>query len=160
MYYSTFMQRYLPYHRLLSRKRYHTDIYDGKEYREIENNLRGHFGYPRIGQKWISETMLYKIVDTLFSNTEVVHHYRGKELEGLELDIWIPTKKLGIEYQGAQHYKVIKHWGGEEGLRKRIESDKRKRKICQKVGYHLVEFNYDEELTEKTIRRKLLRFLI
>ncbi|MFO1434771.1 MAG: hypothetical protein U1F76_32600 [Candidatus Competibacteraceae bacterium] len=159
MYYSSFLQRYLPYHTLFSRKELGPDVYQGEEYRKIENKVRDIFGYPRIGEKWISETILFKVVSMILSPMEVIHHYRGIELQGLELDIWIPEVRLGIEYQGEQHYQVIDHWGGEEGLKKRQENDRKKKILCKQAGYTLVEFHYFEDLSEEAIRKKLSRYL-
>jgi hypothetical protein len=95
MYYSSFLQRYLPYHGLLARIKYGKAIYEGEEYRQVENELREKFGYPKVGQQWVTETTLYRIVCMLFPDNEVVHHYRGIELEGLELDIWLPDYQIG-----------------------------------------------------------------
>lgn len=153
---SAFLIKYMPYHYLFSLKKHGRFISSqDKEYREIENEVREAFEYPKIGEKWISETMLYKIVQVLFPSLEVVHHYRGKELEGLEIDVWIPKLKIGIEYQGIQHFNVIKHWGGEDGLRKRKENDEKKKKICKSLGYKLIEFRHDENLTEEKLKKKL-----
>ncbi len=167
MYYSVFMQLFLPYHRLYTfRKHGSTSIIlqfnmdtVKKLNDETENQLREYFGYPKIGEKWISETHLYKLVCSLHPENEVIFHYRGRELEGLELDIFIPELSLGIEYQGVQHYKSIKHWGGEEGLKKRMESDKRKKKICKSLGYELIEYRHDEEISEKNLVRKLRKLI-
>lgn len=160
MYYSSFLQKYRPYYDLLSRKRYGFLVFQVDDRSKgIENELRERFEYPKIGEKWISETTLFKIVKTLFSNKNVIHHYRGKELEGLEIDIWITDLKLGIEYQGEQHFKMIEHWGGEEGLKKRIESDRKKKVLCKKLGYNLIEFKYNEDLTVENVERKLRKYL-
>lgn len=159
MYYSSFLQRYLPYHGLLSKIKYGQIIYGGDEFRKIENELREKFGYPQVGQKWVSETTLYKIVTALFSDLEVIHHYRGSELQGLEIDIWLPEIRLGIEYQGEQHYKIVEHWGGKEGLEKRIENDKKKKILCNQLGYHLIEFKYTEEITEQLVKNKIAKFM-
>ena len=153
---SIFLKRYMPYQYLFSLKKYGTFIFSAqKDYREIENEVREAFNYPKIGEKWISETILYKMVQILFPSLEVVHHYRGKELEGLEIDIWIPSLKVGIEYQGIQHFEPIDHWGGEDGLRKRKENDKKKKKICKSLNYKLIEFKYDENLTDERLKKKL-----
>lgn len=153
---SNFLIRYMPYHHLFSLKKYGKFVYSQDEgFREIENEVRKRFGYPSIGEKWISETLLYKIVQVIFPSLDVVHHYRGKELEGLEIDVWIPELKLGIEYQGIQHYEVIDHWGGENGLKMRIKNDQKKKIICKSLGYKLIEFRYDENLTEEKIRNRL-----
>ncbi|KGJ92139.1 hypothetical protein [Colwellia psychrerythraea] len=159
MYYSSFLQYYLPYHKHLSRIKHGCDIYEGSEYRVIENELRVRFGFPKVGERWLSETMLYNIIVTLFPKEEVVHHYRGSELQRLELDIWLPNIKLGIEYQGEQHYKVVEHWGGKEGLKKRKENDKKKKMLCKELGYQLIEFKFSENLTEQLVKKRLSKFI-
>jgi hypothetical protein len=156
MYYSAFGQRFLPYIELFARRAGHPANADR---RDAENKARAHFGFPLIGERWTSETILFRVVERLVAPREVVHHYRGKELAGLELDVWIPDLKVGIEYQGEQHYQVIKHWGGDEGLAKRRSNDRRKRALCKKLGYTLIEFRFDEELTDAAVRVRLERHL-
>ena len=156
MYYSSFAQRYLPYVELFARR---AGLHLGPERREAENGVRAHFGFPAIGERWTSETILFRVVEALVAPREVVHHYRGKELQGLELDVWIPELKVGIEYQGKQHYEAIKHWGGDEGLAKRQSYDRRKRALCKALGYSLIEFRFDEELTEAAVQSRLKRHL-
>ena len=129
------------------------------ERRVVENQVRARFGFPAIGERWGSETILFRVVQALVAPHETSHHDRGKELEGLELDIWIPELKLGIEYQGEQHYEAIKHWGGEDGLAKRKANDHRKRALCKNLGYTLVEFRFDEELTEAVVLSRIKRHL-
>ncbi|NMQ18390.1 hypothetical protein E4P82_03755 [Candidatus Competibacter phosphatis] len=80
--------------------------------------LEKHLSTLKLEKNGSQKQCFIKIVQVLFPSLEVVHHYRGKELEGLEIDVWIPKLKIGIEYQGIQHFNVIKHWGGEDGLRK------------------------------------------
>lgn len=159
LYPSSFLQYFLPYFRLLSLKKYKTPFPEKEEAKEVENDLRETFGYAKIGKKWLSETTLFKIVETLFPTTTVIHHYRGKELGSLELDIWLPELRLGIEYQGEQHYMPVEHWGGEEGLKKRIANDRKKKKLCKSLNYHLIEFKYSEDLSVENVEHKLLRFL-
>jgi len=158
MYYSSFLQSYNPYHELLVRKKLLYQAPNDVDGRQLENELRQLFGYPKIGEKWITETILLKIVQMLFEGIPVIHHYRGTELQGLEIDIWVPKLKIAIEYQGEQHYQVIKHWGGEEGLKQRIANDKKKKRLCKQMGYQLIEFRYDENITEELVLKKLRRF--
>lgn len=148
MYYSSFLQSYLPYNTLYCKNKIGG-----------EDELRMKFGYPKVGEKWITETLLYKIIQTLFVGTEVIHHYRCTELQGLELDIWVPKPSLAIEYQGEQHYQVVEHWGGKEGLKQRIANDKKKKQLCKQAGYHLIEFRYDENISEGLVLKKLCQFL-
>jgi hypothetical protein len=158
MYAGRFLQSFYPYAKLYSRRRHGKALLERADEREIENELRERFGYPLVGQGWLTETMLFKIVQQIFSGCEVVHHYRGEEMERLEIDIWVPSITLAIEYQGEQHYEPVAHWGGEEGLKKRQANDKRKRELCRRNGYTLVEFLHDEELTENAVTKKLARY--
>lgn len=158
---SPFMRRYLPYYELLSRSRYGKTTYeaDGEGYRQAEDELRERFGYPKVGRQWVKEETLYEMVRMLFPDYEVIHHYRGPELEGLELDIWLPDLKLGIEYQGEQHYHAIEHWGGKAGLEKRVQNDKKKKRLCEGLGYHLIEVKYTEKISEQLVRKKIAQFI-
>lgn len=156
MYYSSFAQRFRPYVELFARR---AGLPLGPERRAAENEARAHFGFPAIGERWTSETILFRVVEALVAPREAVHHYRGKELEGLELDVWVPDLKVGIEYQGEQHYEAIEHWGGAEGLLKRKANDQKKRALCKALGYTLIEFRFDEELTEAAVHTRLKRHL-
>ena len=71
------------------------------------------------------------------------------------LSFIIPSIKLGIEYQGQQHYNPIKHWGGEKQLKKQKEHDFRKARICREKGVTLLTVDFDEPLTEIHIRERL-----
>lgn len=125
----------------------------------IENEVRRKFGHKKIGEAWISETILYYIVKKLFPEYEIKRHYRPKILEGLELDIYVEDINLGIEYQGIQHYKPIKHWGGEESLKKLKARDKKKRKLCDKNNINLLYFEYTDDLNEDFVKDKIKSIL-
>lgn len=121
----------------------------------IENKVRKEFGFKNVGEAWVSETTLANIIRVIYSNYEIKTHYRPKWLEGLELDIYVKEKKLGIEYQGQQHYRAIEHWGGEQQLIKQKEHDTRKVRICQEHNVKVLAIKYDEPLTESHIRERL-----
>ena len=71
------------------------------------------------------------------------------------MDIYVDELKLGIEYQGQQHYKAVKHWGGEKQLEKQKEHDIRKARLCSENHVILLVINYDETLSEGHIRERL-----
>jgi hypothetical protein len=75
------------------------------------------------------------------------------------LDINIPEIKLGIEYQGEQHFKAIDMFGGEDGLKKRKELDKEKLSKCKKNNVSLVYFTYKDGLSEKLVMTRLKKYL-
>ena len=86
-------------------------------------------------------------------------HYRPEFLKKMELDIFIKELNLGIEHQGQQHFKPIKHWGGEESLKKVQHRDKLKADLCKKNKVNLLCINYDEEITKEKIDKKIKSFL-
>lgn len=51
-----------------------------------------------------------------------------------------------IEYDGEQHYKAVKMWGGEEGLQKRKEHDAFKNNYCYINNIPLIRIPYDVDL--------------
>ena len=140
-------------------KAYELEKEYGKQQRKIwnviENEVREKFGHKKIGEAWTSETILYYIVETLFPEYTVLRHYRPDFLEGLELDIFIKELNIGIEYQGIQHYKPVKHWGGKEALKKVQERDKKKKQICERLGVNLIYFKHNEELSNDFVFNRI-----
>jgi hypothetical protein len=72
-----------------------------------------------------------------------------------ELDIFVPSLKLAIEYQGEQHFKPIDAWGGEDALLRGQQRDDEKKQKCERAGLKLIYFDYRMELTEKFVARQL-----
>lgn len=123
--------------------------------KRIENITRQEFGFRKVGEAWVSETLLFQLVARVFPSAKVERHHRPPWLEGLEIDIYLPEMNLGFEYQGQQHFHPIKAWGGEAALHALKGRDKRKAKICRNNDVLLVEFLYSEPLTETHLRSKL-----
>lgn len=128
-------------------------------YHYLENFVRGNFGIRPIGATGQQEDLLYKLVTELLPDHLIQRNYRPGWLEYLELDIWIPTLNLGIEYQGQQHYVAIEAWGGEEKLLGQQERDRRKVNLCAQNSVDLVEFRFDEKLTRSLIRERLSNWI-
>ncbi|MCD7793773.1 MAG: hypothetical protein LUH46_02745 [Alistipes sp.] len=59
--------------------------------------------------KWKNEKLLLQMIEDLFSSEKVLFHHRPSWLNGLELDIFIPSIRLGIKYQGEQQYRPMQH---------------------------------------------------
>jgi len=121
----------------------------------IENTVRDGFKVKRIGESWISETVLYYLIESMLKDKQVLRHYRPGFLEGLELDIFIPNLNIGIEYQGLQHFKAVKHWGGEEAFRRTHERDRRKKELSDLNNIKLAYFFYNERITEELVKERL-----
>lgn len=128
----------------------------GKTVRKLENYLQNllrlKLGYKKVGEGWVSETSVYYMLKNLFPNYQIIHHYRPAELEGLEIDVYIPELKVGIEYQGIQHYKPLKIFGGVESFKKLIKRDARKKVLCEKNGIKLLCLNYKKKITEAWLK--------
>jgi len=127
--------------------------------RSAENIIRKHLDYPLIGEKWINETLLYKIIVMLFSEYTVLREYSPKWLERLRIDIYVQELNLAIEYQGKQHFEPVKHFGGEKAFKKTQERDKLKKKLCKENSVDLIYFNHDENLTEELVTSRLEGYL-
>jgi len=124
----------------------------------IENEVRVKFGFKKVGEAWATETLLYQLVCQILPKEKVYRHYRTDFLEYLELDVFIPSLNIGIEYQGIQHFEPIEHWGGEESLTQVKQRDKKKKKLCSKNGINLIYFYYYEELTRELVKTKIKNF--
>ena len=126
--------------------------------KEVEDILREVKGLPKIGKGWLNETILYNAVCKYFGELgyETVHHAHPPFLGRQELDIYIPSLGIGFEYQGKQHYEAIDFFGGQEGLRKCQELDRKKGRLCKENGIILIEFRYDESLDERYILDKII----
>lgn len=127
--------------------------------RAIENIVRLKYGHKQIGDQWTNETILYRIVCALFPSESVQRHFKPKFLRGLELDIFLPEKKVGIEYQGIQHYQPFDHWGGTEAFERLQERDAKKKRLCAANKVKLIYFDYKEGLSSKYVAEKLKDYL-
>jgi hypothetical protein len=121
--------------------------------REAENLLRKRHGIPEIGEGWISEMQLYDVVKRLFPDAQ--HHYRPVWLRPQELDIYVPSMKLAIEYQGIQHYQALDFFGGEEAFKQREQLDKQKKRKCRSNRTVLIEWRFDEPINQSLFLERL-----
>lgn len=68
-----------------------------------------------------------------FPKTDILFNDR-KKLNGKELDVYIPSINLAIEWNGIYHYKKIRD---DETLKKTIDKDNQKVLECKKLGIEL-----------------------
>lgn len=62
-----------------------------------------------------------------------------------ELDCYNEDLKLGIEYDGEQHFLPIKPWGGKSALKKTQKYDKFKNVACRALGITLIRIPYTQK---------------
>lgn|GEM_PF-3170120 len=124
--------------------------------RESENLLRERHGLPRIGEGWVSELRLYRLVQAIFPNS--IHQARPAWLKPQHLDILDPESSVAFEYQGRQHFEPIDFFGGDEALERLRERDSRKARLCRKHGVTLVAWHYTWPLTRSRLTEALAEF--
>lgn len=73
----------------------------------------------------------------------------------LPFDFYLPDYNICIEYQGEQHYRPVKCYGGDERFKKQQFSDGVKKNYCKTNGIPLIEIPYTEHNIEDFLRRKL-----
>nr|MCR4949716.1 hypothetical protein [Solobacterium sp.] len=106
-----------------------------------------------IKPRWKHELSLFRTLRRKYPDT--LYQYRPEWLELQSLDMYIPSLRTGIEYQGVQHYRKVNFFGGEEALLHRWELDQRKKKLCGENGVRVIEWPYDVEPTAANVRRML-----
>ena len=131
--------------------------------KEAENKARAIAGLPKIGEGWISETALFRKLETEFSKTKVIQHGRPTWLGRQHFDIWFPNWKIAVEYHGRQHFEPVEFFGGKEAFHKSVERDKRKANLSKRYGVELLivteKDNHDdivEEINNILKKRKVL----
>lgn len=102
-----------------------------------------------IKPKWKHELSLFQIVHKLYPDT--LYQHRPEWLGRQSLDIYIPSLKTAIEYQGIQHFHPVDFFGGEEALQQRRDLDEQKRILCEENGVQLIEWPYSMEPTEENL---------
>ena len=121
--------------------------------------LNGH-GCPVCGEQFAShERMLLESIRNKYPTVEIIHRYKNKEILGKkEIDIYIPKYKIGIEYQGIEHFKPIKHFGGEKKFNELIKRDKEKIDECKNAGISLFHFSYSNKNKHIHERNGLIQY--
>lgn len=103
--------------------------------------------------RWISEQKAYAIIRKTYP--DAVFQYVPDWLHGQRLDIYIPSKKTAIEYQGKQHTEAVDFFGGEEGLKDNIQRDKKKRYWCRQNNVRLLYWSYSDPLTKEFFNQEI-----
>ena len=118
-----------------------------KIFRQAENDTRSQAGLPDVGAGWISEAQLVAFISKSFPDEIVVTQASPPWLERQRFDVYLPKRKIAIEYQGIQHFEPVDFFGGEEGFKNTQERDASKRRKCKENGCSLIEVlpDYDEK---------------
>lgn len=96
--------------------------------------------------RWTSEKYVFFSIQKKFKDLKVFHHYSPPFLGLQHYDIYIPSQKIAVEYNGRQHYEPVEFFGGIEGFKETIRRDKKKKEISEKYGVTLLTHRYDEPI--------------
>ncbi len=77
----------------------------------------------------------------------------------LPFDFYLTDYNICIEYDGEQHYKPVKWFGGEEGFKKTQERDKIKTQYCADNNISLLRIRYDQDIVS-TLEKFLSQYKI
>lgn len=106
-----------------------------------------------IKPKWKHELSLFHAVRNRYPDT--LYQYRPDWLGRQSLDLYIPSLRTAIEYQGIQHYLPVEFFGGEEALAQRQDLDRVKKELCTANSVRLIEWPYSVDPTDKNVKELL-----
>ena len=131
--------------------------YDFKKEKEIyENIYQKLIQWGKIGSRWKNENNLFKVVKKEYP--DALYQYHSEWLGRQLLDIYIPSLRIGIEYQGIQHYEAVDYFGGDKSLEEQKQRDNLKRTKCDQQGVRLIEWRYDEPISKVKLKEKINSF--
>lgn len=124
----------------------------GDFWQEAFSHLQGH-GCPKCDAEInVSETKLYDFINNNL-DCEVDREYKPSWLNGKSIDIYVPSLKIGIEYQGIQHFEPVEYFGGIKRFIRDCENDRDKYKECKENGVKLYYFSYLKNLPKHYIAK-------
>lgn len=108
--------------------------------------------FPKLGGQSASENELFEFISTILPN-ELIEKNTRKVIPPFELDIYVPTKKIAIEYNGIV-------WHSEEFGKKEPNYHINKTTMCSAVGIKLIHIFESEWLLHKDIVKSRIRNLL
>lgn len=100
------------------------------------------------------ESELFKFLNEIYSGE--IQQSNRSILNGKELDIYIPEKKLAIEYNGLYSH-LYRPWESKESLIKGSKYHLTKTIECESKGIQLLQFYSDEWKLKRTIVQNILK---
>lgn len=107
--------------------------------------------------KWTSEATLFTLVKKNYPDAIFQYHTEWLGLQSL--DIYIPSLRVGIEYQGEQHYRPVEIFGGEAGFKNLVERDKRKVRLCAENNVTIIHWKYDQAISQSNLKKAMSKAL-
>jgi len=115
---------------------------------------------PRLLKVGKAQKQIHKIIEEIFPEEEVISNFKHPDLRfsesnyRMELDIWVPSMMLAIEYQGEQHFTKFMRGnfvGSESELESLQRRDQEKREACAEAGIQLIEVDSSWDRKKESI---------
>jgi hypothetical protein len=101
--------------------------------------------YESIGEKTIKKYLEINNINYIRQKTFINCKYKKK----LRFDFYIPLLNVCVEFDGIQHIKSIKRFGGEKGLMDCKIKDNIKNKFCDDNNILLYRIKHNDDVIEK-----------
>lgn len=114
----------------------------GKTYKVAMHNFRKGRRCPHCNLS-IGEQLIINILqknEILYEGQKTFKDLR--KINNLSYDFYLPEYNVLVEYQGEQHFKPVKHFGGQKSFEVQKEIDNIKRNYAYDNGYNLIEIPY------------------
>ena len=98
-------------------------------------------------------------IENFLLNNNIIFVYQKtfsncKFKRNLVFDFYLPEQNICIEYDGAQHFKINKHFGGIESLKLQQKKDEIKNEYCKNNNINLIRIKYNENV-ENELNKKI-----
>lgn len=106
------------------------------------------------------EKMIQDVLDELNITYEIQKYFKdcGNKNQWLPFDFYIPSLNLLLEYDGIQHFKPVKYFGGMNKLKDQQRRDKVKNDYAKEKGISLLRIPYN--LKDSYVKNKLKNILL
>lgn len=106
-------------------------------------------GCPECGRK-LNKSEKYVYLELLKKYKNVAYQYKESWLKSKTsfstIDFYLPDYKIGIEYQGAQHFRASERFGGEQGYLIQSKRDLIKYKNCLQNGIKMFYISFEKKI--------------
>lgn len=138
--------------------RYANEILD--EYRKGGYQENKRYSYQTPDHRWISELRVFQLTKEVLKDKKIIFQHRPYFLKTdygsqLSYDIYIPSMRIAIEYQGAQHFGPVDFFGGKEAFQETQRRDLLKVELSYTNSVKLIYINYWEEITKDLIKKRI-----
>ena len=103
----------------------------------------------RVNVRWSSEYKLFSLVSEFVP--DAIYQYRTVWLGAQSFDVFLPSQKIAIEYQGQQHYEAVELFGGQEAFERNVDRDIKKRELGSAYGVVVLDWKYSIPVTSENV---------